>query len=183
MHCAWSQLVDDPTEHIDLATSPEHAEIARELAQELAMLNTTLFEPIRGTPSLDACLRGVDIGRFYGPWAHVPDGWYTPLPPSTPAQQAKDDELKTVLTKLNRPLPSMLLIKCVHRTPSGAPCGIRQPSNLTTPFLAQWARLIVHLCRCRSMYVAVPIVSFKIIFPTIDTCRENGTSPTQRLQI
>eukprot|EP00322_Chrysochromulina_rotalis_P022631 CAMPEP_0115845690 /NCGR_PEP_ID=MMETSP0287-20121206/9485_1 /TAXON_ID=412157 /ORGANISM="Chrysochromulina rotalis, Strain UIO044" /LENGTH=644 /DNA_ID=CAMNT_0003299477 /DNA_START=71 /DNA_END=2005 /DNA_ORIENTATION=- len=132
-------LVDDPTEHVDLASSPEHAEIARELADELAVLNSTLFEPTRGTPSLDSCLRGIDIGRFYGPWAHVPDGWYTPLPPSTPTQQAKDDELKAVLTKLNQPLPSAVLIKSMHLT--------------------------------------VPLVSFKVIFPTIDTCRENGTSP------
>ncbi|EOD10139.1 hypothetical protein EMIHUDRAFT_248505 [Emiliania huxleyi CCMP1516] len=109
-------LEDDPTEHVDL--SPRHADLAYDLAAELAKLNATLFEPVRGTPSLEACLRGIDEGRYYGPWAHVPDGWYTPVPPPSANQRAKDDFL-------------------------------------------------------RSMYVGVPLMSFNIIFPTIDTCRSN----------
>lgn len=59
----------DPTEHHDLAQSPEHAGRAAALAAELAALNATLFTPDRGTPSLEACLRGIDEGRFCAPHA------------------------------------------------------------------------------------------------------------------
>ena len=58
---SWCQLEDDPTEHVDL--SPRHADLAYELVAELAKLNATLFEPVRGTPSLEACLRGIDEGQ------------------------------------------------------------------------------------------------------------------------
>ena len=99
---SWCQLEDDPTEHVDL--SPRHADLAYDLAAELAKLNATLFEPVRGTPSLEACLRGIDEGRYYGPWAHVPDGWYTPVPPPSANQRAKDDFLRSTLAHLNKPL-------------------------------------------------------------------------------
>lgn len=168
---SWCQLEDDPTEHVDL--SPRHADLAYELAAELAKLNATLFEPVRGTPSLEACLRGIDEGRYYGPWAHVPDGWYTPVPPPSANQRAKDDFLRSTLTHLNKPLPSQLLVKCA---PPRARPALRARRCARLPLLSMVA--CSHAKRCasrarRSMYVGVPLMSFNIIFPTIDTCRSN----------
>jgi hypothetical protein len=114
-HITWSHdcghspgclfnLMDDPTEHIDVSSEPQHAPIAWKLAASLATLNATLFEPDRGTPSVEACLRGIEIGRFYGPFMHVPEGWYTPRPPPPPAQRRRDRELRAALELINRPV-------------------------------------------------------------------------------
>jgi len=100
----------DPTEHVDLAHDPRHAARALDLAAELAARNQTLFDPDRGTPSIDACLRGIDIGRFYGPFAHVPEGWYTPLPPPSPADHKRDEELRALIDFVNAPTVSQSII-------------------------------------------------------------------------
>jgi len=87
----------------------------RHWRRSLRRLNATLFTPDRGTPSLEACLRGIDEGRFYGPWREVPAGWYTPLPPPSAEQQAEDKELRALLTALNEPLETALVIKSMAK--------------------------------------------------------------------
>lgn len=100
----------DPTEHADLASSPEHAKKRTEMREQLRELNKGLFLPHRGEMSSDACLVGASVGGYYGPFVDVGSAgddnkYYTgPFPASvinpTPAEQAKAELYKVEVREL-----------------------------------------------------------------------------------
>lgn len=103
-HITWVQdcgsgcLLDvstDPEERHDLADDPAHADILRELQNELKQLNKQVFQPGRGAQVFEACEAAIDNGGFYGPFVDTA-GWYSPVVKS-PGQQLKDEALKDML--------------------------------------------------------------------------------------
>jgi len=103
-------LEEDPFEREDLAHSPTHSTIAFGLMLDLVELNRTLFKPDRGMPTVEACLQGVANGRFYGPFAHVPEGWYSPSPPPSRA----DLRLIHALRFVNRKKISSAIVNSMY---------------------------------------------------------------------
>eukprot|EP00931_Biecheleriopsis_adriatica_P007110 TRINITY_DN108425_c0_g1_i1.p1 TRINITY_DN108425_c0_g1~~TRINITY_DN108425_c0_g1_i1.p1 ORF type:complete len:684 (+),score=121.75 TRINITY_DN108425_c0_g1_i1:82-2133(+) len=80
-HCGDGKLFnveEDPTEQKDLSKDPSHANILKVLQADLASFNKGLFDPDRGSPTMDACWSAMKVGGFYGPYANVRD-FYTPV--------------------------------------------------------------------------------------------------------
>ena len=85
----------DPGEHFDVAK--DEPAIRQALLNELLGLNTTIFNPFRGHPTYKSCVTAADNGGFYGPFAYLPDDYYTPRPPLLPQQQMEMESLKQSL--------------------------------------------------------------------------------------
>lgn len=91
----------DPTEHLDLASDPAHAQILADMRAELRRLNAGNFKPARGTPSVEACEAGIANGGFFGPFIDSKD-WYSPVPPRTPVERLKAVALQETIRVLNQ---------------------------------------------------------------------------------
>ena len=58
----------DPTEAVDLASDPRHANIKAQLFAMLQQHNDTTFTPNRGPVDPAACTAARQNGGFWGPW-------------------------------------------------------------------------------------------------------------------
>jgi len=80
-HCGDGKLFnveDDPTEQTDLSKDPAHASILQKLRQDLEEFNKGLFDPDRGSPTMEACWTAMKVGGFYGPYVDV-ENFYSPV--------------------------------------------------------------------------------------------------------
>jgi len=93
----------DPTEHHDLSSSPEYADLLFKMQTTLYELNLRNFNPDRGSPALQACQTAAGLGGFYGPFVDA-QRFYKGVPPLTPLQQKRERVIVAELTKLNRSL-------------------------------------------------------------------------------
>lgn len=91
-------VMEDPTEHTDLAQDPAYAETLHSMQEALRRLNQGNFHPDRGHATTDACFVAIDHGRYLGPFVDI-DGWYSPVEPSE--QASEDAVLKMMVTLLN----------------------------------------------------------------------------------
>jgi len=85
----------DPGEHHDVAK--DHPELREQLLNELMFLNMSTFLPNRGEPSFASCETAIDQGGFYGPFSHLPDGYYSERPPFTEEEIMQNELLKEQL--------------------------------------------------------------------------------------
>jgi arylsulfatase I/J len=71
---------EDPSERRDLSQFPDFQPRLKSMLRELSRMNTTLFEPDRGTTHVQACYSAMlNGGGHFGPFAHI-EGYYTDKP-------------------------------------------------------------------------------------------------------
>jgi len=133
---------DDPTEHHNLAGEQQFASKLAELQSELKSLNSNVFQPGRGKPSLSACNKAIDIGGFYGPFVDV-DDWYTPVPTPGITQRMKDAALRDLL-KVTDSAPIENVVKAV--------------ADKISPFIARKAGEKLDVCFHKATEEATEIV-------------------------
>ena len=91
---------DDPTEHVDLAQDPDYKSIFRTMHETLQLMNQDIFDPERGSPSVEACIVAIEHKRTLGPFVDVGQ-FYSPTPARSPDQQAEDAVLSSTLRIMN----------------------------------------------------------------------------------
>jgi len=101
-------VLNDPTESMDLASDPAHASTLHQLKAFLS--DVKLFSPDRGKMSSAACEAGVLNGGYYGPFVDI-DGFYTDLKPASVIQRAKD---KLYLAAMHKLSSAALQEKCIE---------------------------------------------------------------------
>ena len=103
MDCGTGCLVnvmDDPTEHVNLASDPKHASILSKMQEILKEMNKDLFNPDRGIDRVEACDVAIQQDRTFGPFVSA-QHFYSPAPEKSYAQQLKDGVLSATLHTLN----------------------------------------------------------------------------------
>ena len=103
MDCGTGCLVnvmDDPTEHVNLASDPKYASILSKMQEILKEMNKDLFNPDRGIDRVEACDVAIQQDRTFGPFVSA-QHFYSPAPEKSYAQQLKDGVLSATLHTLN----------------------------------------------------------------------------------
>jgi len=92
----------DPTEHNDLSTDPEYAQLLSEMKATLTKMNKKLFNPDRGNSSAAGCKMALRMDGYIGPFIDARD-FYMPKPHVSIAKHIKNFGLGLVFDFFNLP--------------------------------------------------------------------------------
>eukprot|EP00439_Symbiodinium_sp_Y106_P025968 s1889_g3.t1 len=111
---------DDPKELVDLAKDPDYNSIFQQMHGTLLLRNMDIFDPERGSPTVEACIVAIEHGRTLGPFLDIAE-FYSPTPARSPDQQAEDAVLSSTLRIMNMDKNKLRLVNELMEEAKHAP--------------------------------------------------------------